>query len=68
MIIAKFSEKSGSGKIVQIVRFAETVGFSSECGWIFICFDFERSKRMQHTFKWVKASEAKFEWVREFVE
>jgi hypothetical protein len=68
MIIAKFSEKSGSGKIVQIVRVAETVGFSSECGWIFICFDFERSKRTQHSFKWVKASEAKFEWVREFVE
>jgi hypothetical protein len=68
MIIAKFSEKSGQGKIVQIVRFAETVGFSTECGWIFICFDFERSVRTQHSFKWVKASEAKFEWVREFVE
>ena len=68
MIIAKFSEKSGSGKIVQIVRFAETVGFSSECGWIFICFDFERMNRYRDSFKWVKASEAKFEWVREFVE
>jgi hypothetical protein len=62
MIIAKYNDR-----IVQIVRVAETVQFSPDRGWIFICFDFERSMRTRHSFKWVKASEVKFEWVREFI-
>jgi len=63
MIVAKFN-----GKIVQIVRVAESVQFSEEKGWIFICFDFDKINRRREQFKWVKASETKFEWVREYVD
>jgi len=62
MVVAKFN-----GKIVQIVRVQESVMFSEDKGWIFICFDFDKINRRREQFKWVKASETKFEWVREFV-
>lgn len=61
MVIAKFK-----GKIVQIVKVQESVMFSDEKGWIFICFDFDKQNRRREQFKWVKASESHFEWVREF--
>jgi hypothetical protein len=61
MIVAKMKDK-----IVQIVRVADTVQFSKDSGWIFICFDFDKINRRREQFKWVKASETKFEWVREF--
>ena len=61
MIVAKMKDK-----IVQIVRVAETVQFSEDKGWIFICYDFDKINRRREQFKWVKASETKFEWVREF--
>lgn len=63
MVIAKFN-----GKIVQIVRTQETVQFSEDRGWIFICFDFDKINRRREQFKWVKASETRFEWVREYVD
>jgi hypothetical protein len=63
MFVAKYKDK-----IVQIVRVAETVQFSEEKGWIFICFDFDKINRRREQFKWVKASETKFEWIREFAE
>lgn len=62
MVIAKFK-----GKIVQIVKVQESVMFSDEKDWIFICFDFDKINRRREQFKWVKASEAKFEWVKEFI-
>jgi hypothetical protein len=62
MIVAKFK-----GKIVQIVKVQESVMFSEDKGWIFICFDFEKINRKREQFKWVKASETCFDWVREFV-
>ena len=62
MFVAKMKDK-----IVQIVRVAETVQFSQEKGWIFICFDFDKINRRREQFKWVKASETRFEWVKEFV-
>jgi hypothetical protein len=61
MVVAKFN-----GKIVQIVRVAESVMFSKDRGWIFICFDFDKINRRREQFKWVKASETRFEWIREF--
>jgi hypothetical protein len=61
MIIAKFKDK-----IVQIVKVQESVMFSQEKDWIFICFDFEKPNRRREKFKWVRASEIRFEWVREF--
>lgn len=62
MIVAKFK-----GKIVQIVKVQESVMFSEEKGWIFICFDFDKQNRRREQFKWIKASETQFEWVREFI-
>jgi hypothetical protein len=63
MFVAKFKDK-----IVQIVRVAETVQFSEDKGWIFICFDFDKINRRREQFKWVKTSETRFEWVREYVD
>ncbi len=62
MIVAKFNNK-----IVQIVRVQHQVGFSEDRDWIFVCFDFDKVNRKREQFKWVRASEARFEWVREFV-
>lgn len=61
MIVAKYKDK-----IVQIVRAQQQVGFSEDRGWIFICFDFDKVNRRREQFKWVRASETRFEWVREF--
>jgi hypothetical protein len=61
MIVAKFKDK-----IVQIVRVADSVQFSEDKDWIFICFDFDKVNRKREQFKWVRASEARFEWVRVF--
>lgn len=62
MIIAKFKNK-----IVQIVRVAESVQFSQDKGWVFICFDFDKINRRREQFKWMRASEVEFEWVREYI-
>jgi hypothetical protein len=62
MIIAKFRNK-----IVQIVRVAESVQFSQDKGWVFICFDFDKINRRREQFKWMRASEVEFEWVREYI-
>lgn len=62
MVVAKFK-----GKIVQIVKVQESVMFSEDKDWIFICFDFDKINRRREQFKWVKASETRFEWVKEFV-
>ena len=63
MVVAKFKNK-----IVQIVKVQESVMFSEDKGWIFICFDFDKVDRRREQFKWVKASESSFEWVKEFAE
>jgi hypothetical protein len=52
-------------RIVEIVRVADTVGFSAERGWIMICTDFEKIERKKEHFKWIPAS-TRFTWVREF--
>lgn len=59
-VIAKFQ-----GKIVEIVRVAETVGFSTSNGWVMVCFDFEKINRKREHFKWVPAT-TRFDWVRKF--
>jgi hypothetical protein len=61
MIVAKFKDK-----IVQIVRVAESVQFSKEKDWILVCFDFDKPMRKRDHIKWVRASETRFEWIREF--
>jgi hypothetical protein len=52
-----------NGKMVQIVKIADTVPFSNERGWVMVCFDFEQAERKKSRFKWVPAS-TPFEWVR----
>jgi len=54
-----------NGRVVEVVRTADTVAFSSERGWVMVCFDFEQDERKKSQFKWVPAS-TRFEWVREF--
>jgi len=60
MIVAKMN-----GRIVEVIRVADTVGFSTERGWVMVCMDFEQANRKKQQFKWVPAS-TRFEWVREF--
>jgi len=59
-VVAKMKDR-----IVEIIRVADTVGFSAERGWIMICMDFEKIERKKEHFKWIPAS-TRFEWVREF--
>jgi hypothetical protein len=60
--------KMRDGRIVEIVRTAETVGFSPEPGWVLVCFDFDKVDRKRSEFKWVPALAVatQFEWVREY--
>jgi len=53
------------GRVVEVVRTADRVGFSTERGWVMVCFDFEQAERKKSQFRWVPAS-TRFEWVREF--
>lgn len=41
MIVAKMED----GRIVQIIRTQESVQFSPEKGWIFVCYDFDKINR-----------------------
>lgn len=60
VVVAKIKDK-----IVQVMRIADTVGFSQERGWVMICMDWEQSERKKSQFKWVPAT-TRFEWVRTF--
>ena len=60
MVVAKIE-----GRVVQVVRVADTVGFSEERGWVMVCTDWEQPERKKQHFRWVPAS-TRFEWVREF--
>lgn len=57
--------KMMDGRIVEIVKAAESVMFSSDRGWFMICFDFDRPERRRCDIKWVPAS-TWFVWVNEF--
>jgi hypothetical protein len=59
-IVAKMNDR-----LVEVMRTADTVAFSSERGWVMVCFDFEQAERKKSLFKWVPAN-TRFEWVREF--
>lgn len=60
MVVAKIE-----GRVVQVVRVADTVGFSEERGWVMVCTDWEQPERKKQHFRWVPVS-TRFEWVREF--
>jgi len=57
--------KMTDGRVVEIVRAAEKVGFSPDRGWIMVCMDFEKMYGKRTEFKWVPA-DTKFEWVRAY--
>jgi hypothetical protein len=57
--------KMTDGRVVEVVRVAETVGFSPEPDWVMICFDFEKPFRKRTEFKWVPAT-TRFDWVRAY--
>lgn len=54
-----------NGKLVQIIKTANAVPFSTDTGWVMVCFDFEQAERKKFNFKWVPSS-TRFEWIREF--
>ena len=57
--------KMMDGRMVEVVRVADTVTFSDAAGWIMICMDWEKAERKKSEFKWIPA-ETRFDWVREF--
>ena len=57
--------KMMDGRMVEVVRVADRVGFSPERGWVMVCMDFEKTDRKREHFKWVPAA-TRFEWVKEF--
>ena len=60
VVVAKMQDR-----VVEVVRVADTVGFSQDRGWIMVCTDWEQPDRKKQHFRWVPAS-TRFEWVREF--
>lgn len=60
-VVAKMED----GKVVQVIKTAETVKFSAERGWICVCFDFEKPVRKQEHVKWIPAA-TRFQWVNQF--
>ena len=52
-----------NGRIVEIVRTADRVGFSSDRGWVLV--NPEIAKPNSLSVRWVPAS-TRFEWVRDF--
>lgn len=63
MRIAKLED----GTLVQIVKTSESVAFSSEKGWILLCFDFETRVMFQQFLRWVPAT-TRFTWVRDYLD
>lgn len=52
-------------RVVQVVRYADSVSFSQERGWFMVCTDWEQPERKKQHFKWVPAT-TRFDWVRTF--
>ncbi len=58
--VAKFQ-----GRLVEVVRVADRVAFSTERGWVLVTPDVGVPERKKQTFRWVPAATC-FEWVRTF--
>ena len=54
-----------NGRLVEVIRTADTVEFSTERGWILITPDVDQPQRKKQNFQWVPAT-TRFEWVRTF--
>jgi hypothetical protein len=53
------------GRLVEVVKVVDKVGFSEAIGWVLICFDFDKEYSRRLNTKWVPIS-TRFEWVRNF--
>jgi hypothetical protein len=53
-----------NNKIVEVIRVAETVGFSTERNWVCVCPHVGDVN--SNAVKWVRMQDQYFEWVREF--
>jgi hypothetical protein len=58
--VAKFR-----GQLFEVVKVAESVGFSEDKFWVLVTPDVGAPERKKMTFKWMPAS-TPFEWVRTF--
>lgn len=54
-------------RIVQIVKTADRVGFSTARGWILICTDWQQDNRRRQQYRWIPA-DSRFEWARTFID
>lgn len=54
-----------NGRLVEVVRTAETVAFSPQSNWVLVTTDVGQPERKKQNFQWVPA-ETRFEWVRTF--
>jgi len=57
--------KMTDGRMVEVIRVADTVAFSDAPGWMMICMDWEKVDRKKSEFKWIP-TETRVEWIREF--
>ena len=57
--------KMMDGRMVEVVRVADTVRFSPGPGWVMVCFDFEKPFSKRAEFKWMPST-TRFDWVREY--
>ena len=53
-----------NGKIVEVLRVAETVRFSQERGWICVCPHVGDVN--SNAVKWVRLAGQRFDWIRNF--
>jgi len=53
-----------NGKIVEVIRVAETVKFSQDRGWVCVCPHVGDVN--SNAVKWVRLGNQRFDWVREF--
>lgn len=53
------------GKLVEVIKTATTVAFSTDRDWVMICHDFEKPERKKEKFTWVPAA-TRFEWIKTF--
>lgn len=57
--------KMTDGRMVEVIRVADTVAFSDAPGWMMICMDWEKADRKKSEFKWIPTA-TRVEWIREF--
>ena len=60
IVVAKIHDS-----VVQVVRYSDAVGFSTEKGWFMVCTDWQQPEHKKQHFSWMPAN-TRFDWVREF--